>query len=134
MQLDEIDVAALIAAACNLAEQPLTAPRYARQADFERQLGRVLPRKVRKLLPERAQAIRAAEADVGRWVSAALSSLDRAAAAVTGDISLVLADHPPTETGPSNPAPPSERTRKLASFVLSPGFQRLRQLCGARSA
>ncbi len=128
-QLDELDVAALIAAACNLAELPLAAPRYARQADFERQLGRVLPRKVRKLLPERAQALQAARVDVGRWVSAAISSLDRAAALVSGDISLVLAERAPGEQ-PSSPAPPSERTRKLASFVLSPGFQALRQRFG----
>ncbi|MEY4548761.1 MAG: hypothetical protein RL685_4956, partial [Pseudomonadota bacterium] len=133
-QLDEIDVAALIVAACNLAEQPLNAPKYARQADFERQLGRVLPRKVRKQLPERAQALRAAEVDVGRWVSAALSSLDRAAAVVVGDISLVLADRPPVDHGQSHPAPPNERTRKVASFVLSPGFQSLRQRCGVRQS
>lgn len=134
LQLDELDVAALIVAACNLAEQPLVAPRYARQADFERQLGRVLPRKVRKLLPERAHAARSAQLDVGRWVSAALSSLDRAAALVTGDISLVLAERPPSEQAPLSPAPPTERTRKLASFVLSPEFQALRQRLGTRQA
>jgi hypothetical protein len=94
----------------------------------------VLPRKVRKLLPERAQALRAAEVDVGRWVSAALSSLDRAAAIVVGDISLVLADRPPVDHGPSHPAPPNERTRKVASFVLSPGFQWLSQRCGVRQS
>jgi tetratricopeptide (TPR) repeat protein len=133
-QLDEIDVAALIVALCNLAQQPLSAPNYARQADFERQLNRVLPRKVHKLLPERAQALRSAGVDVGRWVGAALSSLDRAAAIAVGDISLVLADRPPAERAQSTPAPPNDRTRRLASFVLSPGFQWLRQRFGVRLA
>jgi hypothetical protein len=133
-QLDEIDVAALIVALCSLAQQPLSAPNYARQADFERQLNRVLPRKVRKLLPERAQALRSAGVDVGHWVGAALSSLDRAAAIAVGDISLVLADRPPAERAQSTPAPPNDRTRRLASFVLSPGFQWLRQRFGVRLA
>jgi hypothetical protein len=52
---------------------------------------------------------------------------------VTGDISLVLADAPPSEHAPGKPAPPNERTRKLASFVLSADFQRLRQRFGVRS-
>jgi hypothetical protein len=133
-QLDEIDVAALIVALCNLAQQPLSAPNYARQADFERQLNRVLPRKVRKLLPERAQAVRTAGVDVGFWIGAALSSLDRAAAIAVGDISLVLADRPPAERAPSTLAPPNDRTRRVASFVLSPGFQWLRQRFGVRLA
>jgi hypothetical protein len=130
-QLDEIDVAALIVAACKLAQTPLAAPSYSRQGDFERQLARVLPRKVRKLLPERCQALHQANVDVVRWVSAALSSLDRAAALTVGDISLVLADRPPLDRQ-STPAPPSERTRRVASFVLSPGFQWLRQRFGVR--
>jgi hypothetical protein len=131
-QLDEIDVAALVVALCSLAQQPLAAPNYSRQADFERQLNRVLPRKVRKLLPERAQALRSAGVDLGYWVGAALSSLDRAAAIAVGDISLVLADRPPGDR--ITPAPPNERTRRVASFVLSPGFQWLRQRFGVRLA
>jgi len=46
----------------------------------------------------------------------------------------VLADRPPAEHGQGSPAPPNERTRRLASFVLSPGFQWLRQRLGVRLA
>ena len=61
-----------------------------------------------------------------------LQQIQLITALVAGDISLVLADRPPAAAAQSTPAPPSERTRRVASFVLSPGFQWLRQRFGVR--
>lgn len=129
-QLDELEVAALVVALCHLGGVTLAAPNYARQGDFQRQLDRVLPRKLRKMLPDFAAGVQQNESDVGNWVRAALSSLDRAATIVVGDISLVLSDSPAAERSSSTPAPPTERTRRLASFVLAPEFEALRRRAG----
>ncbi|HKO95228.1 MAG TPA: tetratricopeptide repeat protein, partial [Polyangiaceae bacterium] len=121
-QLDELEVAALVVALCQLGQVTLAAPNYARQGDFERQLSRALPRKVKKLLPDYALGVQQGESDVAGWVRTALTSLDRAATLVVGDISLVLSDSSAAERSGSVPAPPTERTRRLASFVLAPEF------------
>jgi len=133
-QLDELEVAALVVALCSLGGVSLPAPNYARQGDFERQLSRVLPRKLRKVLPDYALGVQQNELDVARWVRTALASLDRAATIVVGDISLVLSDSPAAERSGSAPAPPTERTRRLASFVLAPEFEALRRRAGVTLA
>jgi hypothetical protein len=129
-ELEESDVPGLVAALCNLGGAGLTAPHYARQAEYERQLGRVLPRKIRKTLPNAAEAVRASGTDIASWVGAALRSLDRVAALAVGDISVVLAPAPLSDRQSLAPAPPTERTRRLAGFVLGPEFEALRRRCG----
>lgn len=133
VQLEEADVSALVAALCNLAGFALDAPIYARQRDFERQLSRVLPRRLRKLLPGLAQAVRDAETSVPTWVGAALGSLDRAAAVATGDVSAILPRvlGSPRLTG-AEAVPPPDRARRLLSFVFSAEYATLRQQFGVR--
>jgi hypothetical protein len=129
-ELEESDVPGLVAALCQLGGVTLDAPHYARQADYERHLGRVLPRKIRKALPAAAEAVRAGGVDIAAWAGAARRSLDRAAAQAVGDLSVVLSPLPPSDRESPTPAPPTERTRRLASFMLAPAFDALRRRCG----
>ncbi|HVZ31827.1 MAG TPA: hypothetical protein VG963_05345, partial [Polyangiaceae bacterium] len=129
-ELEESDVPGLVAGLCQLGGVALDAPHYARQADYERHLGRVLPRKIRKALPAAAEAVRAGGVDIAAWASAARRSLDRAAALAVGDLSVVLSLAPPSDREAPMPAAPTERTRRLASFMLAPAFDTLRRRCG----
>jgi hypothetical protein len=131
-QLEELEIAALVVALCNLAGVQLALPSYARQRDFERQLGKVLPRKVRQQLPELVTSIADAATSVPQWVRAALASLDRAAAVAVGDASVVVSELPLAHEPLARAAPlASERTRRLLRFVLSPRFEAMRQSVGA---
>jgi tetratricopeptide (TPR) repeat protein len=125
------DVAALITAACQLGGVTLDAPPYAMLAEFERLLGKEMPRRARKLLPERAAAVAHGGGDPLLWVRAAMASLDRIAAAAIGDVSWVLAgangnsrgERPETTEG-------KLRAERLLSFVLSPAAFAVRERLG----
>lgn len=127
LQLESSDVIALIGALCTLGKVSLSRAPLARQHDFERQLAKLLPRKARKLLPDRARDVRAAEAQLDDWVRAASATLDRVAAVAVGDPSVILADAPARE---SDDSAARERARRLLRFMLSPGFEGLRQRFG----
>jgi hypothetical protein len=127
LQLEAPDVVALIGALCTLGKVSLSRAPLARQHDFERQLAKLLPRKARKLLPERARDVRAAEAGLDDWVRAASATLDRVAAVAVGDPSVILADAPARE---SDEGAVRERAQRLLRFMLSPGFEGLRQRFG----
>jgi lipopolysaccharide biosynthesis regulator YciM len=127
LSLEEADVSALVAALCSVAGVALNGPVQARQRDFERLISKALPRKMRKLLPERARSVRDTQQNLGVWVQAATASLDRVAAVAVGDASVILADAPAREQ-PS--ATQDERARRLLGFMLSPEFESLRQRFG----
>jgi cellulose synthase operon protein C len=131
-QLEELEIAALVVALCNLAGVRLTLPPYARQRDFERELGKALPRKVKQQLPELVKPIVDAQTSIPQWVRAALASLDRAAAIAVGDASVVISELPIAREPLARAIPlASERTRRLLRFVLSPRFEAMRQSVGA---
>jgi hypothetical protein len=127
LSLEEADVRALVAALCSVAGVSLSGPVQARQRDFERLLSKALPRKLRKLLPERARSVRDVERSLEVWVRAAAASLDRVAAVAVGDASVILADAPAREQTSDEQA---ERARRLLGFMLSPEFETLRQRFG----
>ncbi|HEX4335906.1 MAG TPA: hypothetical protein VH062_08335 [Polyangiaceae bacterium] len=115
------DVAALVTAACNVGGARLDGPPYAMLAEFERLLGKEMQRRVRKLLPDLAAAVARERRDPVSWVRAAMSSLDRMAAAAIGDVSWVLAG--PNGNARGEPPETSEgklRAERILSFVLSP--------------
>ena len=87
---ESTDVAALVVATLKLAGLQVQAPQYAMLGEFERQLSREMPRKLKKMLPEHAQAVAASGQDTVQWVQAANGSLDRLAAIAAGDVSTVL--------------------------------------------
>jgi hypothetical protein len=128
---DDTTVAAIVVAACNLAEVRIDAPPYAMLSDVQRQLGKALSRRTRKVLPDLCRAVVAERSDARAWARAALSSMYRMAAIAAGDVSLVLTDvlgAPLTKV----PAMVSqdERARRLIGFVLSPRYLELRGKLG----
>jgi hypothetical protein len=122
------NVAALIVAACRLGEVDIPSPAFAMLGEFQRQLGKELPRRVRKLLPDLARAVAQETPDLLGWVRAATSSLDRMAAIAAGDVSWVLGGRTRAPIGDGR----EERARaeRLLSFVLSPTYLDLREQLG----
>jgi hypothetical protein len=117
---DATEVAALITAACNLGGVRLDSPPYAMLAEFERLLGKEMQRRVRRVLPELAAAVRGEGTDITAWARAAMATLDRMAAAAIGDVSWVLGgssgqsrgERPETQEG-------KLRAERVLSFVIS---------------
>jgi hypothetical protein len=128
---DETTVAAIVVAACRLAEVPVEAPPYAMLADVQRQLGKALSRRTRKLLPPLCRAVVEEKRDAKAWASSALLSMNRMASIAAGDVSLVLRDllQAPLERLPEL-IPYDERARRLMAFVLSPRYLELRGKLG----
>lgn len=126
---DATDVAALVVASCRVAGVALASPHYAMLDEFTRVLTKETPRKVKKLLPELAQAVAQSGEQAEHWVRAATSSLDRLAAIAAGDVSHVLAGSAGRgQLGASMEA--QQRTARLLSFVLSPRYLALREVLG----
>ncbi|MEZ4227392.1 MAG: tetratricopeptide repeat protein [Polyangiaceae bacterium] len=127
---DPTDVAALIVAACAVAEVPVAAPHYAMLGEFQRVLSKETPRKVRKLLPDLARHIQASSPDKEDWVRAATSSLDRLASVAAGDVSWVLAHNAASrgQLGASMEA--KARAARILAFVLSPTYLSIREMLG----
>lgn len=128
---DAADVAALVVAACNLAQVPVDSPPYAMVAEFARQIGKEIPRRVRKMLPELTRPIAETRADPIAWVRAAKSTVDRMAAIAIGDVSWVLST---SESGRRGEAPVTAegklRAGRLLAFVLSDTFFSVRERLG----
>jgi tetratricopeptide (TPR) repeat protein len=124
------DVAALIVAACRLAGVEVPSPHYAMLGEFERQLGKEMSRRVRRMLPELAQPVAEAGQDLLAWVQAATSSLDRLAAVAAGDVSHVLADGPGSRGQIGASVDAQERAQRLLGFVLSPSYLAVRERLG----
>lgn len=126
---DEATIAALVVAACHIADVPIDAPPYALLADVQRQLAKTLPRRTKKLLPELCREIVASGQDPKRWARAAQLSMHRMAAIAAGDVSIVLADwldQPRQQISAAR----HERARRLIAFVLSPDYLELRERLG----
>jgi hypothetical protein len=128
---DDTTVAAIVVAACNLAEVRIDAPPYAMLSDVQRQLGKALSRRTRKVLPELCRAVVAERSDARAWARAAQQSMYRMAAIAAGDVSLVLTDMlaAPLAKVPSLVSH-DERARRLIGFVLSPRYLELRGKLG----
>ena len=114
-----------------LLDIPIHAPPYAMLAETQRLMGKALPRKLKKILPEYCQAVATSGADPLMWVRVALSSLDRMAAIAAGDVSLVLSDvfRRPREQLAAVVIE-EQRARELVAFVLSDRYLELRNLLG----
>jgi len=128
---DDTTIAAIVVAACNLAEVKVDAPSYAVLADVERQLAKALPRKTKKLLPELCQAVVSANADARAWSKRALASHARVATLASGDVALALVDAlgEPLERL-SAVVKSDPRAEELLRFALSPAYLELRRALG----
>jgi tetratricopeptide (TPR) repeat protein len=128
---DETTVAAIFVATCRVAELPVQAPPYAMLEDVQRQLGRVLSRRTKKLATDICGQALAVRQDARAFAKAALYSMDRMAAIAAGDVSLVLADSlgcSRSELG--GLVQHDERAKKLLAFVLSSKYLELRNQLG----
>ncbi len=133
---DPGDVAALVAAACRSVGVNVATPAYAMLGEFERQLSKALPRRLKKTLPLIAAGFVNSNPNgiqwvQERWVSSANSTLDRMAAVAAGDVSQVtwLFEGSARGTPPQTQLGRSRLTR-LLSFVLSPAYLDLRARLG----
>jgi hypothetical protein len=128
---DDTTIAAIVVAACNLAEVRIESPHYAMLSDVQRLLGKHLTRRTRKLLPDICRGVVAESRDIRGWARAAQASMYRMATIAAGDVSLVLIDAlgVPLTQLPSLVAH-DERARRLIAFVLSPHYLDLRGSLG----
>jgi cellulose synthase operon protein C len=128
---DETSIAAVVVAACKLAEVRVDHPPYAVLAEIERLVGKAIARKTRKSLPEVCQAIVSRGADARAWSKRALASLDRMALVASGDPTVVLADllSVPAERVAAA-IPGDARAEDLIRFALSDACLELRRGLG----
>ncbi len=121
---DDTTIAAVVVAACHIAEVPINSPPYAILAEVEKALKSAMPRKVRKAIPEVCAAVAQSGVDPKAYARAALASQSRVAAVACGEVQNVVADMVP-------PAAPNDpRVMELCKFVLSPTFVQLRRALG----
>jgi tetratricopeptide (TPR) repeat protein len=123
------EVAALIVAACRLAEVRVAAPPYAMVDEFVRLLNASIPRRTRKLLPTLCAPLAGTELQVDDWFAAAIASRDRMATIAAGDISLVLGMDAPLATADDTPSL-ADRRRRVMPFIFSPDYLSLRARLG----
>jgi hypothetical protein len=124
------EVSALIVAACRLGGVELQAPAFAMLSEFQRLLGKEMPRRVKKILPELARNVADSGEDLLLFYRAATSSLDRMAAVAAGDVSWVLAGDARNRGRQPASLEGEERMRRLLVFVLSPAYLELRERLG----
>jgi hypothetical protein len=132
---DETSIAAIVVAACGLADVPIDHPAYAVLAEIERLMGKAIARRTRKLLPDVCRAITSSHADARAWHRRALASQDRMATVAGGDPSVVLIDvlRVPTEKlGAAVKG--NARAEELIHFVLSETYLELRRGLGLEGA
>src|SRR5262249_30844867 len=125
-----IEIGALIVATCRLVEIQLVSPQYAMLDEFQRLLGKEMPRRVRKILPELARAVQNQQPDPIAWVHAAKSSLDRMATIAVADVSWVLAEGGSARGSLGVTDEARGRAQRLLAFVLSPSYLELREKLG----
>jgi tetratricopeptide (TPR) repeat protein len=132
---DETAIAAIVVAACNLAEVRVDAPPYAMLAEVEKLISKAIARKTKKLLPDACRAIVASRADARLWAQRALASQNRMAAVASGDTTAVILDvtGQPLERLPAL-VPGDSRVEELIRFVLSPTYLELRRSLGLEGA
>jgi tetratricopeptide (TPR) repeat protein len=128
---DDMTIAAIVVAACKLAEVPMEHPPYAVLAEVERLLGKAIARRTRKLLPDLCRAIVSRAPDVRGWTRQALASQDRVGAIASGDPSVVLMDVLGASASNLGQAVVGNaRAEELLRFVLSPQYLELRRSLG----
>ena len=121
--------AAMVAAACRLSGSPLESPDYALLGEFEHQLSKHAPRKVKKQIVDVCKRIQAEGVTTEDWADSARSSLDRMATIAAGDVSWVLAfDGERGRLEDSHEM--NARAKRLLSFVLSPEYLSIREKLG----
>jgi hypothetical protein len=128
---DETAVAAVVIAACKIAEVRIDAPNYAVQAEVDKALTKAIARRTKKLLPEICQRIAQSRADPRVWSRRAVATLDRVAALACGDVGVVLGEAlgQPLDRVAEH-VTGNARAEELLRFVMSPHYLELRRALG----
>ncbi len=132
---DDTTIAAIVVAACNLAEVRVEAPPYAMLAEVEKLISKAIARKTKKAIGDVCRAVVATRADARGWAHRALASHNRIAAVASGDATAVILDL----TGQSLERLPAlvsgdSRVEELVRFILSPPYVELRRSLGLEGA
>jgi cellulose synthase operon protein C len=125
---DDVTIAAIVVAACKIAEVHIDHPPYAVLAEIERLMGKAISRKTRKSIGDACRAIVATRAEPRAWTKRVLASHDRIAVVASGDPAVVLCEVlgvPIERIGPAVLGNP--RAEELLRFVLSPSYLQLRR-------
>jgi tetratricopeptide (TPR) repeat protein len=128
---DDVAIAAIVVAACKIANLHIDHPPYAVLAEFEKLIGKAISRRTRKLLPNVCDALVATHADARAWSRRALASQDRMAAVASGDPVVTLTDVlgvPMDRLGRT--VRDDARAQELLRFVLSPAYVDVRRSLG----
>jgi tetratricopeptide (TPR) repeat protein len=132
---DDVTIAAIVVAACKLAEVHIDHPPYAVLAEVERLLGKAISRKTRKATVDACRAIVAGRAEPRSWSKRVLASHDRIAVIASGEPAAVLSEVlgvPVERLGPAIVNNP--RAEELLRFALSPQYLVLRRALELESA
>ncbi|WP_394820499.1 tetratricopeptide repeat protein [Pendulispora albinea] len=89
---DATSVAAILVAACHLADVPVEAPPYAVLPEIEKSIGKVIARKTRRILPDVCRAVLQSGQDARTWYMRAHLTLARCALIASADVSFVICD------------------------------------------
>lgn len=132
---DDITIAAIVVAACHLADVRVDHPPYAVLAEVEKLVSKAIARKTKKQLPDICKAIVSSGADARAWSKRALTSHNRMAVIASGDVATVLLD----VLGESPERLPQivktdPRAEELLRFVLSPAYLEIRRSFGLEGA
>ncbi len=128
---DYVSIAAIVAAACALAEVPFEHPAYAVLAEIQKLVGKALPRRTRKAMAEVCRAVVATGADARAWSRRALATQDRIAVIAAGDPMVVLTDLTGTPLDRLGAAIGKDpRAEELLGFVLSQDYLAARAALG----
>ncbi len=132
---DDITIAAIVVAACHIAEVKVDHPPYAVLAEVEKLVSKAIARKTKKLLPDVCKAIIAGGTDARAWSKRALMSQNRIAVIASGDVGTVLLDvlgESPERL--AQVAKVDARAEELMRFVLSPAYLEIRRSFGLEGA
>jgi len=128
---DDMTIAAIVVAACRLAEVPIEHPPYSVLAEVERLMGKAISRRTRKAMVDVCRAVVRAKADARAWSRRALASHDRVATVASGDASVVLSEVLGAALERLGPAVRGNaRAEELLRFVLSPQYLEIRRSLG----
>jgi lipopolysaccharide biosynthesis regulator YciM len=132
---DEVSVAAIVVAACRLAEVPIDHPAYAVLAEIEKLIGKALTRRTRKSLIDVCRAWVSSKTDARTWSRRALASQDRMAVIAGGDPVAVLSDVTGSPVDRLSTAIASDaRAEDLLRYVLSADYLAARAALGLENA
>lgn len=131
------EVAAVVSAACGLGEVELPG-RAAEPPELRKMLGRELPRRVKKQLPELAERVRSSGLEVSAWCERVERGFDRARALVLVDVSLLLLSEEQRARGETVLGhfldKQERRLDELSRLVTSSAFSRLRRRLGLQAS